>query len=116
MGVVADVTYPSFFNEKPAAVYIPFRQHLWQYAREDEWIHTRKVLAVRTSVDPLTLVRGIAGAVAQVDRDQAAHEFMTMEQRVSSVALGHEQPLLRLALHHLRLARDPAGDGRASTA
>ena len=30
-GVVADVTYPSFFNETPAAVYIPFRQHVWQY-------------------------------------------------------------------------------------
>ena len=54
---MADVTYPSFFSETPAAVYVPFRQHLSQYGREDEWIHTRKVLAVRTSVDPLTLVR-----------------------------------------------------------
>jgi putative ABC transport system permease protein len=84
VGVVADVTYPSFFNETPAAVYIPFRQHLTEYGREDEWIHTAKVLAVRASVDPLSLVRGIEGAVAQVDKDQAAHEFMTMEQRVSS--------------------------------
>ena len=84
MGVVADVTYPSFFTEAPAAVYIPFRQHLWQYGREDEWIHTRKVLAVRTSVDPLALVRAVEGAVAEVDRDQAAHDFMTMEQRVAS--------------------------------
>jgi len=84
VGVVADVTYPSFSTEKPAAVYIPFRQHLSQYGREDEWIHTRKVLAVRTSVDPLTLVRQIQDALAHVDRDQAAHDFMTMEQRVSS--------------------------------
>jgi predicted permease len=83
-GVVADVTYPSFFNETPAAAYIPFRQHLSEYGREDEWIHTRKALAVRTSVDPLSLVRGIEDSVAQVDRDQAAHDFMTMEQRVSS--------------------------------
>jgi predicted permease len=86
VGVVADVTYPSFFNEAPAAAYIPFRQHLSEYGREDEWIHTRKVLAVRTSVDPLTLVRGVEDSVAQVDRDQAAHDFMTMEQRVSSSA------------------------------
>ena len=43
VGVVADVTYPSFSTEKPAAVYVPFRQHLSQYGREDEWIHTRKV-------------------------------------------------------------------------
>ncbi|HYT76686.1 MAG TPA: ABC transporter permease [Vicinamibacterales bacterium] len=84
VGVVADVTYPSFFSETPAAVYIPFRQHLSQYGREDEWIHTRKVLAIRTSVDPLTLVRGVQDAVAHVDRDQAAHDFMTMEQRVAS--------------------------------
>jgi putative ABC transport system permease protein len=84
VGVVADVTYPSFATEKPAAVYIPFRQHLSQYAREDEWIHTRKVLALRTSVDPLTLVRAVQAAVASVDRDQAAHDFMTMEQRVAS--------------------------------
>ncbi len=84
VGVVADVTYPSFSSEKPAAVYIPFRQHLSQYGREDEWMHTRKVLAVRASVDPLTLVRPVQDAVAHVDRDQAAHDFMTMEQRVAS--------------------------------
>ncbi len=84
VGIVADVTYPSFQSEKPAAVYVPFRQHLSQYGREDEWIHTRKALAVRTSVEPLTLVRPIQDALANVDRDQAAHDFMTMDQRVSS--------------------------------
>ena len=83
VGVVADVTYPSFFREKPAAVYIPFRQHLWQYGREDEWLHTRKALAVRTTGDPLALVRAIEAAVKEVDHDQAAHDFMTMEQRVA---------------------------------
>jgi putative ABC transport system permease protein len=84
VGVVADVTYPSFFTETPAAVYVPFRQHLTQYGREDEWIHTRKVLAVRASVDPLTLIRSIEDAVKHVDPDQAAHDFMTMDRRVAS--------------------------------
>ncbi len=84
VGVVADVTYPSFFRETPAAVYIPFRQHLSQYGREDEWMHTRKILLVRASVEPLTLVRAVQDAVARVDPDQAAHEFMTMDQRVAS--------------------------------
>jgi putative ABC transport system permease protein len=84
VGVVADVTYPSFFTETPAAVYVPFRQHPSQYGREDEWIHTRKALVLRTSVDPLTLVRGVQDAIAHVDRDQAANDFMTMEQRVAS--------------------------------
>ena len=64
VGVVADVTYPSFFDEAPAAVYIPLRQHVWQYAREDEWIHTRKVLAIRTSIEPLSLVPAVQAAVA----------------------------------------------------
>jgi putative ABC transport system permease protein len=82
VGVVADVTYPSFFEEKPAAIYIPFRQHVWQYAREDEWLHTRKVLAIRAAVDPLTLAQSVRAAVAQVDRDQAVHDFMTMDERV----------------------------------
>ena len=84
VGVVADVTYPSFFTETPAAVYVPFRQHLSQYGREDEWIHTRKALAVRASVDPLTLIRAIEDAVKHVDPDQAAHDFMTMDRRVAS--------------------------------
>ena len=84
VGIVADVAYPSFFRETPAAAYVPFRQHVWQYGREDEWIHTRKSLIVRTAVDPMSLVHSIEGVVREVDRDQAAHDFMTMDQRVSS--------------------------------
>ncbi len=84
VGVVADVTYPAFFDEKPAAMYVPFRQHLWQYGREDEWLHTRKVLAVRASVDPGSLVRPIKEAVNDVDRNQAAHDLMTMKARIAS--------------------------------
>ena len=84
VGVVADVTYPAFFNERPAAVYVPFRQHVWQYAREDEWFHTRKTVAIRASLDPLTLVPAVQAAVKQVDPDQAAHDFKTMEARVRS--------------------------------
>jgi putative ABC transport system permease protein len=84
VGIVADVAYPSFFNEKPAAIYIPMRQHLSEYGREDEWIHTRKALVVRASVDPLTLVRPIQDALKSVDPDQAARDFMTMDERVSS--------------------------------
>jgi len=84
VGVVADVAYPSFFTEKPAALYIPFRQHLSEYGREDEWIHTRKALVVRAAVDPLTLVRDVQDALKRVDPDQAAHDFMTMEHRVAS--------------------------------
>jgi putative ABC transport system permease protein len=82
VGVVADVTYPAFMNETPDAVYIPFRQHVWEYAREDEWLHTRKFLLVRTQVSPMSLVPAVREAVTQVDRDQTAHEFETMDERV----------------------------------
>ena len=85
VGVVADVTYPSFSSAKsPPPSTSRSGSTSSQYGREDEWIHTRKVLAVRASVDPLTLVRPIQDALAHVDRDQAAHDFMTMEQRVTS--------------------------------
>jgi putative ABC transport system permease protein len=86
IGVVADVTYPSFYEQKPAAIYIPFRQHVWQYAREDEWLHTRKVLAIRTSIEPLALVPSVRDALAHVDRDQTAHDFKTMDERVRTSA------------------------------
>jgi putative ABC transport system permease protein len=86
VGVVADVSYPSFFKDKPAAIYIPFRQHLSEYGREDEWMHTRKVIAVRASVEPLALVRPVQEALKQVDPDQAAHDFMTMDERVAQSA------------------------------
>jgi putative ABC transport system permease protein len=39
---------------------------------------------VSTAVDPLSLVHSIEGVVREVDRDQAAHDFMTMDQRVSN--------------------------------
>jgi putative ABC transport system permease protein len=85
VGVVADVAYPSFYTETPAAVYVPFRQHLAEYAPgEDQRLHTGKVLAIRASVEPLTLVRAVQDAVARVDRDQAAHDFLTMDQRVAA--------------------------------
>jgi len=84
VGVIADVTYPSYFGQTPAVIYVPFRQHLREYGSEDQWLHTRKALVVRTSGDPLTLVRPINKAVAHVDKDQTAHDFRTMEQRVAS--------------------------------
>jgi putative ABC transport system permease protein len=54
-----------------------------EYGREDEWIHTRKALLVRGAVDPLTLVRAVESAVHEVDRDQTAQGFMTLEQWVA---------------------------------
>ena len=83
VGVVADVGYPGYFTETPGVIYVPFRQHLREYGSEDEWLHTRKVLLVRTAGDPHLLVRSITQAVANVDKDQTAHDFLTMEDQVA---------------------------------
>jgi putative ABC transport system permease protein len=62
---------------------VPFRQHLREYGSEDQWLHTRKVLLVRTAGDPRLLVRSISQAVTEVDKDQTATAFLTMEEQVA---------------------------------
>ena len=84
VGVVSDVAYPIYFNPTPAVMYVPFRQHLREYGSEDEWIHTQKVLLVRTSLNPLLLSRSIDDAVAHVDKDQKAYDIKTMAQQIAS--------------------------------
>jgi putative ABC transport system permease protein len=83
VGVVADVGYPAYFAEAPPVVYVPFRQHLREYGSEDQWLHTRKVLLVRAAGDPRLLVRSISQAVAADDKDQTAHDFLTMEDQIA---------------------------------
>jgi putative ABC transport system permease protein len=83
VGVVADVGYPAYFSQTPAVVYVPFRQHLREYGSEDQWMHTRKVLLVRSAGDPLLLVRSITEAVTDVDKDQTAHNFVTMTDQIA---------------------------------
>jgi putative ABC transport system permease protein len=85
VGVVADVTYPSYYNEPQAVIYAPFRQHLGEYGSEDQWIHTGKTLLVRTSGDPLALTRSIQETVVRLDPDQTVNEFRTMEQQIQNV-------------------------------
>jgi putative ABC transport system permease protein len=85
VGVVADVAYPSSFDGPPAVIYVPFRQHLLEYGSEDQWLHTRKVLLVRTAKDPLGLTRSIKEAIAHVDKDQTANGFMTMEHQIAAL-------------------------------
>ena len=46
---------------------------------------TGQSLVVRTARDPLTLVRPIGQALAQIDRDQTAGDVKTMEERVALV-------------------------------
>jgi putative ABC transport system permease protein len=84
VGVVANVEYPSFFEQEPAALFVPYRQHPEEYSGGDQWMHIRKTLLVRTSVNPLSVVSQVEKVIEGVDSNQAAHGFMTMEQRVGS--------------------------------
>ena len=45
-----------------------------------------KIWMVRTVGDPASLAPSVKAVVAQVDRDQAVFNVMTMEQRLSPVA------------------------------
>ena len=83
VGVVADVGYPGYIPQTPAVVYVPFRQHLREYGSEDQWLHTRKALLVRSAADAPTLVRSINEAVAAVDKDQIAQGFSTMHDQIA---------------------------------
>jgi putative ABC transport system permease protein len=84
VGVVADVGYPSYFTQTPGVVYVPFRQHLREYGSEDQWLHTRKILIVRSTGDPRPLIRPLAAAVADVDKDQTANDVRTMADQIAN--------------------------------
>jgi putative ABC transport system permease protein len=83
VGVVQDVGYPSYLPQVPAVVYVPMRQHLVEYGSEDQWLHTRKVLLVRTAADALVSARALTDAVTSVDADQTANDVSTMEAQVA---------------------------------
>jgi putative ABC transport system permease protein len=82
IGVVADVAYPSYFTQTPAVVYVPFRQHLKEYGSEDQWLHTRKALLVRSSGDSRLLIRSIGEGITAVDSEQTASGFATMNELI----------------------------------
>ncbi|MCP5112684.1 MAG: hypothetical protein GY953_17810, partial [bacterium] len=84
VGVVGNFKYPSFYEEPPAAMYVPHWQHPSEYGSADHWAHIRKTLVVRTSVEPMSLAEPVRRVIAQVNPDQAAHDLMTMEQRIAS--------------------------------
>jgi putative ABC transport system permease protein len=84
VGVVGDFKYPSFYNPVPAAMFVPYRQHPWEYAGGDQWLHIRKMLVIRTSVDPMSLAPQVTKAVHDVDADQAAHDIFSMEHRIEN--------------------------------
>ena len=95
VGVVGDVKQYSLRSKSPAVMYGSHRQHPWEYPGGYYADHLRKSLAIRTALDPTSLIPAVRKAVAQVDKDQPAYDFMTMEQRLAdSIAL--ERFMMRL--------------------
>jgi putative ABC transport system permease protein len=84
VGVVGDVKHWTLRHESPPAMYGPNTQHPWVYPGGFYVEHYRQHLVIRTAGDPLSLVGSVRQAVAKVDADQPAYDFMTMDQRLAA--------------------------------
>jgi putative ABC transport system permease protein len=73
VGVVADVRQRSLESNPEPEIYRPYLQTPSSFM----------TLVVRTSGDPLSLAAAARTLAASVDKDQPAHDLMTMEQRIA---------------------------------
>jgi putative ABC transport system permease protein len=88
IGVVGNVRHLGPRNDPPPAMYVSWRQHLWEYPGGRANLHLVKNWVIRTVSDPTGLVAAAKAAVAEVDKDQAVFNVMTMEQRLSEWLTG----------------------------
>ena len=64
-------------------VYVPYRQHLWEYPGNTAGFHLSTELVIRTASDPMRSVAAIREVVADVDRDVELAQIVTMEERLA---------------------------------
>ena len=64
-------------------VYVPYRQHLWEYPGHTWEFHVNAELVIRTAFDPMRSVAAIREVVADVDRDVELDQIVTMEERIA---------------------------------
>ena len=64
-------------------VYVPYRQHLWEYPGNTWSFHVSAELVIRTASDPMRSVAAIREVVADVDRDVFLDQIVTMEERLA---------------------------------
>jgi len=83
VGIVGNVRHRGPWNDPEPTMYSSWRQHMWEYPGGDANIHLIKDWMVRTAADPTALATPVKAVVAQVDKDQAVFNLMTMEQRLS---------------------------------
>lgn len=95
VGVVRDTRMRARFEPMPV-VYIPYRQHLTDYAGNVAFfIHAHKDFAVRTDGDPMRVALGVRQAVADTDAAIAIDDLMPMHDRLAESA-GNERFWVRL--------------------
>jgi putative ABC transport system permease protein len=96
VGVVSDTRMRPQDDPSPM-MYVPYRQHLWDYAGTGPfYLHARKDFAIRTdAADPMVLANAVRKIVAEVDGSVAVDNIMPMRQRLSESAT-NERFWLRL--------------------
>jgi putative ABC transport system permease protein len=73
VGVVGDVRYASVDSEPMPEIYVPHTQQSWYFM----------ALAVRTSSDPMAMIRSVRREVLAVDQDQPVYQIQSMQDLVS---------------------------------
>jgi putative ABC transport system permease protein len=88
VGVVRDTKMRVRFDPMPV-VYIPYHQHLTDYAGNVAFfIHAHKDFVVRTDGDPMRAAVAVRQAVATVDPAIAVDDLMPMRDRLAEAAGG----------------------------
>lgn len=88
VGIVADVRANAVDVAARPCMYIPNEQQTWPFM----------TFAVRTTVDPSTLIGAVRGEIASVTKDEAAFDFKTMEQYTSEAVGDRRFPMFLLGL------------------
>ena len=87
VGIVGDTRHLRRRNGEPLpiipVVYVPYRQHLWEYPGNTGAFHVSTELVIRTASDPMRSVAAIREVVADVDRDVLLDQIVTMEERLA---------------------------------
>ena len=92
VGVVGNARVDSVSEESRATMYMPFSQ----FSRIP-WM-TRMCPAIRTELDPQSLVRTLSGLISATDRDVPLDPLVTMEERIGDRLQGRRATAATLAL------------------
>ena len=78
VGIVGDMIYSPYDREPRQILYVPYQQ------APRPWMD----VAVRASVEPMSLARAVTAAVRAIDRQQPISEMRTMESSIHNSAIG----------------------------